>query len=135
VTVATKQYVEAYYSQPIDIAYFDGCSTGGRQSMVEGTHYPVDCDGLIVGDPAIAYHSGRTSTFKQAKAFIPTRHGRASAAPSRNRRCQHDDSDRRRRPGLDRRRSRPVSSSSGRCAWCIRWCRRVSLPCRIRSGR
>ena len=72
VTVATKQYVQAYYSQPIDYAYFDGCSTGGRQSMVEGTRYPVDYDGLIVGDPAIAYHTGRTSTFKQAKAFIPT---------------------------------------------------------------
>ena len=72
VTVATKQYVEAYYSQPIDVAYFDGCSTGGHQSMMEGTRYPVDYDGLVVGDPAIAYHTGRTSTFKQAKAFIPT---------------------------------------------------------------
>ena len=71
VTMATKQYVEAYYSKPIDYAYFDGCSTGGRQSMVEGTHYPVDYDGLIVGDPAAAYHSGRTSTYKQAEAFIP----------------------------------------------------------------
>lgn len=72
VTVATKQYVQAYYSAPIDVAYFDGCSTGGRQSMMEGTRYPVDYNGLIVGDPAIAYHTGRTSTFKQAKAFIPT---------------------------------------------------------------
>jgi feruloyl esterase len=72
VTVATKQYVQAYYSAPIDVAYFDGCSTGGRQSMMEGTRYPVDYDGLVVGDPAIAYHTGRTSTFKQAKAFIPT---------------------------------------------------------------
>jgi feruloyl esterase len=71
VTVATKQYVEAYYSQPIDYAYFDGCSTGGRQSLMEGTHYPVDYDGLIVGDAAMAYDYGRTSTFKQAKAFIP----------------------------------------------------------------
>jgi feruloyl esterase len=72
VTVATKQYVEAYYSQPIDYAYFDGCSTGGRQAMVEATHYPIDYDGVIAGDPAMAYHSLRTSTFKQAKAFIPT---------------------------------------------------------------
>jgi feruloyl esterase len=39
---------------------------------VEGTHYPVDYDGLIVGDAAMAYDYGRTSTFKQAKAFIPT---------------------------------------------------------------
>jgi hypothetical protein len=72
VTVATKQYVEAYYSEPIDRAYIDGCSTGGRQSMVEGTHYPVDCDGLIVGDPAIAASYGGTSTVKQALAFVPT---------------------------------------------------------------
>ena len=71
VTVAAKQYVEAYYSGPIDYAYFDGCSTGGRQSMVEGTRYPVDYDGLIVGDPAIAYHNGRLSTLKQGLAFVP----------------------------------------------------------------
>ena len=71
VTVATKQYVEAYYSGPIDYAYFDGCSTGGRQSMVEGTHYPVDYDGLVVGDPAMAYNYISTSTVKQALAFVP----------------------------------------------------------------
>jgi hypothetical protein len=39
-------YVEAYYSRPIDYAYFDGCSTGGRQSPMEGTRYPVDYDGM-----------------------------------------------------------------------------------------
>jgi feruloyl esterase len=71
VTVATKQYVELYYGAPIDYAYFDGCSTGGRQSMVEGTRYPDDYDGLIVGDPAIAYHNGRLSTVKQGLAFVP----------------------------------------------------------------
>ena len=71
VTVATKQYVEAFYSAPIDEAYFDGCSTGGRQSMVEGTHYPVDYDGLIVGDPAISLSRGGLSTLKQGLAFVP----------------------------------------------------------------
>jgi hypothetical protein len=68
VTVATKQYVEAYYSQPIDHAYFDGCSTGGRQSLMEGEHYPVDYDGLVVGDAAISL----SAQFREAKAFIPT---------------------------------------------------------------
>ena len=71
VTVATKQYVELYYGAPIDRAYFDGCSTGGRQSMVEGTRYPDDYDGLIVGDPAMAYNYISTSTVKQALAFVP----------------------------------------------------------------
>jgi len=69
VTVATKQFVEAYYSQPISYAYFDGCSTGGRQSMMEGKRYPVDYDGLVVGDPAISLAYARTSGFKQAQAF------------------------------------------------------------------
>jgi len=71
VTVATKQYVETYYSRPIDVAYFDGCSTGGRQSMMEGTRYPVDYDGLIAGAPGIESDYQKTSTFKQVKAFIP----------------------------------------------------------------
>jgi feruloyl esterase len=69
VTVATKQYVEAYYSQPIDHSYFDGCAVGGRQSLIEGEHYPVDYDGLVAGDAAI---NGLGSNFKEAKAFIPT---------------------------------------------------------------
>jgi len=68
VTVATKQYVEAYYSQRIDHAYFDGCSNGGRQSLMEGEHYPVDYDGLVAGDAAIGFGSN----FVRAKAFIPT---------------------------------------------------------------
>ena len=72
VTVAAKQYVEAYYSQPIDQAYFDGCSNGGRQSMMEGARYPVDYDGLIVGDAGLIADYLRTSFFKQAKAFTPT---------------------------------------------------------------
>jgi len=67
VTVATKQYVEAYYSQPIDHAYFDGCSTGGRQSLMEGEHYPVDYDGLVAGATALG-----SAHFREAKAFIPT---------------------------------------------------------------
>jgi hypothetical protein len=68
VTVATKQYVEAYYSQPIDHAYFDGCSNGGRQSLMKGERYPVDYDGLVAGDAAI----GTGSNFTEVKAFIPT---------------------------------------------------------------
>lgn len=47
VTVAAKQLVTAYYNGDISFAYFDGCSTGGRQGMVEAIHYPDDYDGII----------------------------------------------------------------------------------------
>ena len=74
VTVATKQYVQAYYSAPIDVAYFDGCSTGGRQSMMEGTRYPVDYDGLVVGDPAIGVPHWQDLDFQAGQGLHPNRH-------------------------------------------------------------
>ena len=57
VTVTGKQFVKAYYAEPVKRAYFDGCSTGGRMAMMEAERYPADFDGVIAGDPAMDYHS------------------------------------------------------------------------------
>ena len=57
VTVAGKQLAAAYYAAPVQHAYFDGCSTGGRMAMMEAERYPTDFDGIIAGDPAMDYHS------------------------------------------------------------------------------
>lgn len=70
-TVATKLLAQDYYAASIDHAYFDGCSTGGRQSVMEGDRYPEDFDGLIAGDPVIDAGNQRAATIKQAKAFLP----------------------------------------------------------------
>ena len=52
VTVAGKQLTVLFYDQqPITEAYFDGCSNGGRQALVEATRFPSDYDGIIAGDP------------------------------------------------------------------------------------
>ena len=54
VTVAAKQLVNGFYTssgQHIQRAYFDGCSNGGRQAMVQATHFPHDYDGIIAGAP------------------------------------------------------------------------------------
>ena len=52
VTVAGKQLTEKFFDQtPIQQAYFDGCSNGGRQALVEATQFPADYDGIIAGDP------------------------------------------------------------------------------------
>ncbi len=51
ITVATKHLTAAYYGKSIQRAYFDGCSNGGRQAMVEATRYPEDFDGIITGAP------------------------------------------------------------------------------------
>jgi feruloyl esterase len=51
--VALKEFTRAYYGSSIRYSYFDGCSNGGRQAMVEAEQYPDDYDGVIAGDPAL----------------------------------------------------------------------------------
>jgi feruloyl esterase len=57
VTVAGKQLAQAFYATPVQHAYFDGCSNGGRMAMMEADRYPTDYDGIIAGDPGMDYHS------------------------------------------------------------------------------
>jgi hypothetical protein len=51
-SVASKAIVEAYFGKPPVHAYFNGCSTGGRQGLVEAQRFPKDYDGIIAGAPA-----------------------------------------------------------------------------------
>jgi feruloyl esterase len=52
-TVAAEQILTSYYDNPAYHSYFAGCSTGGRQALVEAQDYPDDFDGIAAGDPAI----------------------------------------------------------------------------------
>src|SRR5262245_10762125 len=51
VTVAAKGVVAAYYGKPADRSYFNSCSNGGRQALMEAQRYPDDYDGFVVGAP------------------------------------------------------------------------------------
>ena len=51
VTVAAKGIIEAYYGQAATHAYFNSCSNGGRQALMEVQRYPRDYDGVVVGAP------------------------------------------------------------------------------------
>jgi tannase/feruloyl esterase len=53
VTVAGKKIVKAFYNRHERLAYFEGCSNGGRQAMQEAERYPTDFDGIIAGAPAL----------------------------------------------------------------------------------
>ena len=49
---AAKRIIAAYYGAPPAYSYFDGCSDGGREAMVETQKYPNDFNGVIAGSPA-----------------------------------------------------------------------------------
>jgi feruloyl esterase len=50
--VAARALSQAYYGSAPRRAYFNGCSNGGRQALIEAQRYPEDFDGIIAGDPS-----------------------------------------------------------------------------------
>jgi feruloyl esterase len=50
-TDVAKAIVATYYGKPQQQAYFEGCSTGGRQALMEVQRYPNDYQGVIAGAP------------------------------------------------------------------------------------
>ena len=53
--LAAKRIAEATYQQTVNKSYWDGCSTGGRQGLVEAQRYPADFDGIISGAAALDF--------------------------------------------------------------------------------
>ncbi len=53
--VVTKALTKGYYEKDIDRSYFTGCSTGGRQALMEAQRYPADFDGIVAGSPPANY--------------------------------------------------------------------------------
>ena len=48
----SKAIIRAFYGAGPRHSYFDSCSTGGRQALMEAQRYPADYDGLIAGAPS-----------------------------------------------------------------------------------
>ena len=51
-TVKSKAIMTAFYGPAPRFSYWNGCSTGGRQGIMEAVRYPEDFDGIIAGAPA-----------------------------------------------------------------------------------
>src|SRR5204863_1124801 len=51
--VKAKAIINAYYGSAPKHAYWNGCSTGGRQGLMAVQRFPDEYDGLVIGAPAI----------------------------------------------------------------------------------
>jgi feruloyl esterase len=49
--VTAKDIARSYYSQPVAHAYWNSCSNGGRQGLLEAQRYPEDFDGIVANAP------------------------------------------------------------------------------------
>ena len=77
-TVTAKALIAAYYGTAAKLAYWNSCSNGGRQGLMEAQRYPDDFDGIVAGAPA-ANWTGRAlaslwvaqAVHKDEASYIP----------------------------------------------------------------
>jgi feruloyl esterase len=51
-TVKSKAIMTTFYDRAPRLSYWNGCSTGGRQGLMEAQRYPEDFDAIVAGAPA-----------------------------------------------------------------------------------
>ena len=77
-TVTAKAAIGAFYGNAPKLSYWNGCSTGGRQALMQAQRFPNDYDGIIAGAAANpkthldAWRIWMTQTmFKDQASVIP----------------------------------------------------------------
>ncbi|MDQ2947645.1 MAG: tannase/feruloyl esterase family alpha/beta hydrolase, partial [Acidobacteriota bacterium] len=51
-TVEAKAIIAKFYGNGPKLSYWNGCSSGGKQGLMEAQRFPTDYDGIIAGAPA-----------------------------------------------------------------------------------
>ena len=74
-----KLITAAFYGRGPKYSYYNGCSTGGRQGLIEATRFPEDFDAILAGDELLAAQATAVWTASLTRiawasiGFTPTR--------------------------------------------------------------
>lgn len=49
--VTAKEITREYYAKPASYSYWNSCSNGGRQGLIEAQRFPEDFDGIVANSP------------------------------------------------------------------------------------
>ena len=75
-TVQSKAIVNSFYKRAAKLSYWNGCSTGGRQALMEAQRYPDDFDAILAGAPA---NNHTRLGISRLSVSVPTASGLSSA--------------------------------------------------------
>jgi Tannase and feruloyl esterase len=68
-TSTSKAIIAAYYASAPKHSYWNGCSAGGRQAMMEAQRFPSDFDGIIAGAPGLDWTGRAAQAVRIASAL------------------------------------------------------------------
>jgi feruloyl esterase len=75
-TLKAKAIIDAFYGRAPRYSYWEGCSGGGREGLLQAQRYPDEFDGVIAGDPATFRRNAwalwlANASFKDPLDYIP----------------------------------------------------------------
>jgi feruloyl esterase len=75
-TLKAKSVISAFYGKAPRYSYWNGCSGGGREGLLQANRYPDEFDGIVAGDPATFKRNAwamylANAAFKNPEDYIP----------------------------------------------------------------
>jgi hypothetical protein len=70
--VTAKEIASRYYARPVSKAYWNSCSNGGRQGLIEAQRYPEDFDGIVANAPWVDQTGFTMGAIWNQRAFAET---------------------------------------------------------------
>lgn len=80
-TVLAKVIVRTFYGTRPRLSFFNGCSLGGHQGLIEADRYPTDFDGIVAGAPVLNW--SRLNASRMAMSLVVHRSADSYIPPTK----------------------------------------------------